>query len=208
MTPGTLEADRLTSELVSFENVFSTKPFSTLTASMSLLRIPSMLALHVSLQVVISAEADITQVTHVLRIVIHLTLIHVVVIQVVVIHPEVHTTESHRQLRPVGWWGSIYRVKNVWKSFWHCTTSWGNCISHILFLEHDSFISDILQTFFRDVKQTSVGFPMPPYDLLSVNLTAPVGFPWPGWPHHLVVTGCLCHKGSGALQPDKEIQLV
>ena len=31
----------------------------------------------------------------------------------------------------------------------------------------------------------------------SVNLTAPLGFPWPGWPRHLVVTGCLCHKGSG-----------
>ena len=36
----------------------------------------------------------------------------------------------------------------------------------------------------------------------SVSLTAPLpnqAFPWPGWPHHLVVTGCLCHKGSRTL---------
>ena len=60
------------------------------------------------------------------------------------------------------WWGSIYTAKKTSaRRFWHCTTSWGNCISHILFLDHDSCISDILQTFFRDVKQTSVGFPMP-----------------------------------------------
>ena len=95
------------------------------------------------------------------RIVIHLVVIQVVVIHVVVIHPEVHTTESHRQLKAMGWWGCIYRVKNIWKTFWHCTTAWGSCINHILFLDHDSCISDILQTFFRDGKQTSVGFPMP-----------------------------------------------
>ena len=89
MTPGTLEADGLTSELVSFENVFSSKAFSTLTTSMSLFRIQSMLALHVSLESTIPREADITQVTHVLRIVIHLTLIHCAVIHVVVHHPEV-----------------------------------------------------------------------------------------------------------------------
>ena len=82
MTPGTLEADRLTSELVSFENVFSTKAFSTLTAGMSLLRIPSMLALHVPLEITIPSKADVTQVTHVWR-------IHCAVIHVVVHHPEV-----------------------------------------------------------------------------------------------------------------------
>ena len=112
VTPGALEADRLASELVSPQIILAIVNFSTLTASMSLLCIPSMLALHVSLESVISAEADVTQVTHIMRIVIHL-----VVIQVVVIHPEVHTTESHRELKAVGWWGSIYRVKNVWKTF-------------------------------------------------------------------------------------------
>ena len=54
----------------------------------------------------------------------------------------------------------------------------------------------------------AVGFSWASNDLPSVKLTAPLGFPWPGWPHHLLVTGCLWHKGSGALQPDKEIQLV
>ena len=43
----------------------------------------------------------------------------------------------------------------------------------------------------------------------SINLTAPLdnpGSPWPGWPHHLVVTGCLWHKGSRTPQSDKEMQ--
>ena len=32
--------------------------------------------------------------------------------------------------------------------FWYCTTSWGSCATHILFLDHDSCISDVLQTSF------------------------------------------------------------
>ena len=78
---------------------------------MSLLPIPSMLALHVSLEVTFPSEADITQVTHIMWIhcaIIHVVVIHVVVIQVVVIHPEVGSVESHRQLNLWMWWGCIY----------------------------------------------------------------------------------------------------
>ena len=205
MTPGTLEADRLTSELVSPQSIFSTKPFSTLTASMSLLRIPSMLALHVPLEIIIPSKADITQVAHVWRI--HCAVIHVVVIQVVVIHPEVHTTESHRQLKPVGWWGSIYRVKNVWKTFLTLHHFLGELHqSHSIFRSwfmHLRHPTDVFQGWEADICRVShaleltpsvgkvfvtaaTGFSWPSNDLPSLNLTAPLGFPWPGWPHHLL----------------------
>ena len=82
---------------------------------MSLLRISSMLALHVSLEVTIPSEADITQVTHIVWI--HCAVSQVVVIQVVLIHPEVHTTDCHRQLKALWCCSSIYRVQNVCQTF-------------------------------------------------------------------------------------------
>ena len=115
VTPGTFETDRLASELVSLQSIFSTKTFSTLTACMSLLRISSMLALHVSLEVTIPSEADITQVTHIVWI--HCAVSQVVVIQVVLIHPEVYTTDCHRQLKALWCCSSIYRVQNVCQTF-------------------------------------------------------------------------------------------
>ena len=54
----------------------------------------------------------------------------------------------------------------------------------------------------------AAGFSCPLMTSPSINLTAPLdnpGSPWPGWPHHLVVTGCLWHKGSRTPQSDKEM---
>ena len=92
------------------------------------------------------------------------------------------------QLKAVRGWFSVYRSQNVCQTF--------------LTLHHSLEELHQPHSIFRHW-----GNPMthaPPMTSPSVNLTAPLGFPWPGWPHHLVVTGCLCHKGSGTLQPDKE----
>ena len=106
MTPRTLEANGLTSELVSSQIVIAIERLTTVCTSVSFLRIQSMLALHVSLASIISAEAHITQVTHIWRI--HVVVIHVVVIHLAVCHPEVYSVKSHNQLNLWVLWGSIY----------------------------------------------------------------------------------------------------
>ena len=97
------------------------------------------------------------------------------------------------QLKAVRGWFSVYRSQNVCQTF--------------LTLHHSLGELHQPHSIFRLWENPMTHAPL--MTSPSVSLTAPLpnqAFPWPGWPHHLVVTGCLCHKGSGALQPDKEMQ--
>ena len=95
------------------------------------------------------------------------------------------------QLKAVRGWFSVYRSQNVCQTF--------------LTLHHSLGELHQPHSIFRLWENPMTHAPL--MTSPSVNLTAPLpnqAFPWPSWPHHLVVTGCLCHKGSGTLQPDKE----
>ena len=92
------------------------------------------------------------------------------------------------QLKAVRGWFSVYRSQNVCQTFLTLHHSLGE-------LHQPHSIFRLWET------------PMTHAPLMTsppVGLTAPLpnqAFPWPGWPRHLVVTGCLClcHKGSRTL---------
>ena len=90
------------------------------------------------------------------------------------------------QLKAVMGWFSVYWSQNVCQTFLTLHHSLGELHqSHSIFRLWENPMTHA----------PSMASP-------SVSLTAPLpnqAFPWPGWPHHLVVTGCLCHKGSRTL---------
>ena len=90
------------------------------------------------------------------------------------------------QLKAVRGWLSIYRSQNVCQTF--------------LTLHHSLGELHQPHSIFRLWENPMTHAPL--MTSPSVSLTAPLpnqAFPWPGWPRHLVVTGCLCHKGSRTL---------
>ena len=87
------------------------------------------------------------------------------------------------QLKAVRGWFSVYRSQNVCQTF--------------LTLHHSLGELHQPHSIFRLWENPMTHAPL--MTSPSVNLTAPLpnqAFPWPGWSRHLVVTGCLCHKGS------------
>ena len=128
----------------------------------------------------VCTEADITYTAHIVR-----------------FHPpfccDPYCCNPPWQLKAVRGWFSVYRSQNVCQKF--------------LTLHH--FLGELHQphSAFRTWLMHLMVLMPPLMTSPSVSLTAPLpnqAFPWPGWPHHLVVTGCLCHKGSRTLQPGKE----
>ena len=131
-----------------------------------------------SMNLFVCTEADITYTAHIVR-----------------FHPpfccDPYCCNSPWQLKSVRGWLSVYRSQNVCQTF--------------LTLHH--FLGELHQPHFIFRLWENPMTHAPLMTSPSVSLTAPLGnqaFPWPGWPHHLVVAGCLCHKGSRTLQPDKE----
>ena len=128
----------------------------------------------------VCTEADITYTAHIVR-----------------FHPPVccdpYCCNPPWQLKAVRGWFSVYRSQHVCQTF--------------LTLHH--FLGELHQphSVFRTWLMHLMVLMPPLMTSPSVSLTAPLpdqAFPWPGRPHHLVVTGCLCHKGSWTLQPGKE----
>ena len=90
------------------------------------------------------------------------------------------------QLKAVRGWFSVYRSQNVCQTF--------------LTLHHSLRELHQPHSIFRLWENPMTHAPL--MTSPSVSLTAPLpnqAFPWPGWPRHLIVTGCLCHKGSRTL---------
>ena len=90
------------------------------------------------------------------------------------------------QLKAVRGWFSVYRSQNVCQTF--------------LTLHHSLGELHQPHSIFRLWENPMTHAPL--MTSPSVSLTAPLpnqAFPWPDWPRHLVVTGCLCHKGSRTL---------
>ena len=91
-------------------------------------------------------------------------------------------------------WFSVYRSQNVCQTF--------------LTLHHSLGELHQPHSIFRLWENPMTHAPL--MTSPSVSLTAPLpnqAFPWPGWPHHLVVTGCLCHKGSGHSSQTKKCHM-
>ena len=91
-------------------------------------------------------------------------------------------------------WFSVYRSQNVCQTF--------------LTLHHSLGELHQPHSIFRLWENPMTHAPL--MTSPSVSLTAPLpnqAFPWPGWPRHLVVTGCLCHKGSGHSSQTKKCHM-
>ena len=152
-----------------------------------------------SMNLFVCAEAGITFTAHIVR-----------------FHPpfccDPYCCNPPRQLKAVRGWFSVYRSQNVCQTFLTLHHLLGELHQPHSILEHDSCFSDVPQTsvlaqWYGLYSCRQAGFLLglqagshaPLMTSPSVNLTAPLpnqAFPWPGWPHHLVAAGCLCHKGS------------
>ena len=113
------------------------------------------------------------------------------------------------QLKAVRGWFSVYRSQNVCQTFltlhhslgelhqphsifrlWEIPMTHHRCPQWSVMVKPDicrvSHALELTPSVGKVFVTAATGFSWPSNDLPSLNLTAPLGFPWPGWPHHLL----------------------